>query len=345
MSDQHASQAIPGTSAPDQAGKAPSALQRALSKLGWVGGEPSEAAQIALNTSTLPQDASAGDKGTPTPTPEATKGSEGIITQTEVTNQQASKQFAALARQEKAIRALEAQVKAEKAAIEQARAALPTWKPEEVTDFEQYRALKGSKKYDEALRHLGLTYEELTEYQLTGKLPEKAPESAASKELADFKAELRQKEENQLRVAQEAQKQAYDKALEDFRKATNEFILTNKDKYELIDIHAAQEVVLAVIETNYQRSVAAGQPRVMTIAEAADLVEADLQKRIEASLASKKLSAKGKSPEAPATSSQPTKEQQARTLTNAMTASTTPSTPARNEKDRVARALAALSKK
>lgn len=83
--------------------------------------------------------------------------------------------------------------------------------------------------------------------------------------------------------------------------------------------------------------------KVLSIPEACDLVEAYLEKQVEKSLATKKLSSKVSRPqEEPNATPQPS-AQQRKTLTNTNYTSSTPSLVSpRVESDRMSRALAAL---
>lgn len=193
----------------------------------------------------------------------------------------------------------------------------------------------------EALKTLGWTYDQITEYMLQNKVP-------VDKHITDVRNELEQFKKQQLEEKQKAAEEAKQAAeaqatqvIDSFKVQINDFITTNKDTYELVNLHEAQDIVFATIETHFENT-----KKVLTIQEATDLVEKYLEDRIEQSTKTKKLASKYRLPEPNVEKKTEPTFSEPKTLTNSMTTGSSPGLPqARNEEDRIKRALAALDGK
>lgn len=239
--------------------------------------------------------------------------------------------FSALARKEAELHRQREAMKAEKDAIRQAHA--------QVVAFEE---AKQAAKRDPlaALEALGLTYEQITEQMLNGKQP------TASAEVAQVREELQR-----LRVEQEASRakaeaaaaarlQAEQQAIiEEARTSAVAHVEANASRYELTTINNAATLVPQVREQHFART---GQ--LLTIEQAADLVEKHFEGIADRVAKAQKVQTKLQQRAAPAPAATPPAAQ--RTLSNALTASTStaPAGP-RTDADRIRAALARLEGK
>lgn len=250
--------------------------------------------------------------------------------------EKASQRFAALARKEKATREAEAKLSQRGKELEAREA--------QVKAFEEAKA---NKDYSKAAEIIGLSYEEWTQYLLNDNKP--TPELQAKDALSEvekLRNELAEKEKKAEEDRKKAAEEEYNQTVIEFKQEVNDFLLTNKAEYELIATTGTQEVVLAVIEQHFQATSKEGNPKVLSIKEAADLVEADLLEKAKKAAAISKVLAKPTPPSGTKEEiKQPTSAQQPRTLTSTMTSSSGPSSPALTEEDRIKRALAKLDKK
>lgn len=281
----------------------------------------------------------------PTPTqaaperPEAEGGApEGAPTTPEAPKEElASSKFAALARREKAAqirvqeaKELEAKIAAREAAIAEKEARLEA--------FEAKR--KGAKLNPKAfLDESGLTYQEITEYFLNDEKPTVSAETASIREeMNAWKKEQEDRETKAAEDAAQAAREAADAQIAAYKVRLTEFVTTNADDYELINLHEQHDLVFETIQTHFEQS-----KKVLSNKEAADLVEKYLEEQIEKSVSTKKMQSRfGKKEE-------PTPERDApkgssTTLTNTLTSSAAPSMLSpKLENDRMARALARLN--
>lgn len=238
--------------------------------------------------------------------------------------------FSALARKEAELHRQREAVKAEKAAIEEAH--------RQVVAFEEARH---AAKRDPiaALQALGISYDDLTEHVLNGNKP------TASAEVAALREEL-----EALRVEQEAARAKAEEAaaarlaaehaavIEEARSEAVAFVESNSTRYELTTINGAATLVPQVREQHFART-----GKLLTVEQAADLVEKHFESLADRIATARKVQAKA-APTAPAPAATPPAER--RTLSNSLTASTSSAPPkARTEADRIRAALARLEGK
>jgi hypothetical protein len=236
-----------------------------------------------------------------------------------------SDRFAALAKKERAIQKQLAEIKAKEAQVK------------------QFETLKASATTNplEALKALGLSYEQITQFLLNGSKP--TPEL----EVAQVKSEVERLRQEQIvrdtqtkLAAQQAAEREYQQTLEDFNSEVRGYVQSNKDTYELTNMYQGEEIVLSTIEQHF-----ANTKRIMSIKEAADLVEAYFEEQIQAAQKTKKFQAK----QTPKVSEGQTKresvaKQSTPTLSNGLTSSAPSLLPAKTEQARMQRAIAALEK-
>lgn len=287
---------------------------------------------------------------TPTPTPEPEKKTEpvagatapAVTPETKTTpdpkpaepskeaGEFASK-FAALNKREKTLQEREAKVKESEKASKEGTASLET--------------LRGKAKANplDALKELGLTYEQVTQYILDGKMAPPPDEKYLSLEQKIQKMEDDKKaDETRAAEAKVAQATAA------FKQDIEKFVTSNTEKYGLIGDAKATELVYQVVEQHYAKTKEEGEARILSIEEACELVEKHLETEAEKWMSFPKIKAKlGKTSEkAPATPPSPTMKKEAETsvtLTNGdSSTSQGVKQPAKNRDDEIAEAAKLL---
>lgn len=242
-----------------------------------------------------------------------------------------AQRFAALSRKHKQIRAEAEQLKALKAQLAQKETKIKEWE-----DIKDPIA---------ALRAKGFSYEEATQYVLNNGQP--TPElqiKGVQEELAKFRQEQAEAEKVRAEQAVKLAQAQVEETITTFKSQVNEFVTSHPEDYQLIGIHESQELIYSTVEENFNRT-----GRIMSMKEAADLVENYLEERIEASLKAKRLSAKyGPRVEQPPASNPMAAaaqmlNQTTRTLSNTATAAASPANSApRTYQEAYERALAKL---
>lgn len=241
-------------------------------------------------------------------------------------------QFAALARQERAL-------VAKKQELSQIQEQLRT----EYQEVERFRALKEQAKLNpvEFLSTVGVSYDDLTQFLLQGKPPEA--------NVVQQRVEALEKARQADVERQKAQMQAEAKrVLEDHDANAVGFVKANADKYELTNLFNAQHEIPELIKLTYRRTFEQSrrdptvEPRILSFEEAADLVEKHYEEQATKFSASKKFSARV-APPAQVNGADKRTEPAAepRTLTNDLTVSAAGSVPPRTltEDERIQNAL------
>lgn len=146
-------------------------------------------------------------------------------------------------------------------------------------DYLEFKKLKAQAKADPltALEKLGLSYDEITEYVISGKHTKDPSVRALEEKLEKLEKEAREKEENAKKALEEAQ-------LNNFKESIKAKCLEKADDYELVNIWGAHNLVYSVIQEHYDKT-----EEVLPIEEAAKKVEAYLEKESEKYQGSKKL--------------------------------------------------------
>lgn len=244
--------------------------------------------------------------------------------------ERASDKFAVLARKE-------AEIYRRQQAVRQQQAELAR-QAEEIKAFQE---MKRSARLNpvEALKQLGLTYEEVTEYLMNDNKPTPSAEVMSVKqELEEFK---RQAAEEQRRFMEEQRSRAeaeQQEIVEQFHEEVSDYVAQHADTYELTSLYGGANLVWQVIEENFKQT-----QKLMSIPDAAKLVEEHYEELARKAQATKKFAAtqqKAASPQVPAQTQAP---RLGPTLTNDLTARATanPQRP-RTDEDRIAAALARL---
>lgn len=222
----------------------------------------------------------------------------------------------------------------------------------EKAEYEKFKGLKAKAKTNpmDYLSEAGLSYDELTQFVLNGGKPTEKDELQS---LRDEFNRLREEQANEKKQAQEqqtqAQKQAEAQAIESFKEEIGEFIKSNEATYELSAQRDAVDDILTTINDSFVISMnewnnngRVGQaPKLMSIKDAADIVEEFYEKEVLRLAETSKLKAKlGIGPKEDG--QQSSAKQPSKTLTNNMASTAASVIPAKNDHDRMRRALEKL---
>lgn len=201
----------------------------------------------------------------------------------------ASKQFAMLAQREKQLQRQREELAKERAELDRK---LSEWKSAQPKPKTPLEALEGDV----------------------------TPDMLAKATKAELEAFRRSWEEQQKKAQELAQKQAKEQAelaIQGFKDQISDFVKEKPDDYELIALNNAQESVYHTVEQFFQK-----HGRVLSIKEAADLVEKQLEQEIQ-TLLSKSKKLKPKQEQAPGPDDKARQDSASkRTLNNGMTTQT-----------------------
>lgn len=244
--------------------------------------------------------------------------------------EQESKRFALLAKKEKVLYSKSQEIKQREENLNQ--------KLNAVENFEKFkRQVKDNPML--ALEELGVTYNQITDYVLQGKMPNKTEFEIT--ELREEINALRREREDRDKKEEASRKSAAQvnvkETIDAFHQEIGDYISSHTDKYELASIYKQQAVNLAYqkVEDHFIKT-----KRVLSHEEALGLVEAEMEKEAERVMSAKKFQAR--------VQPQPLKEERKpqpgsqQTLSNQMTSSAPSFLPAKTEHDRMKRAFAAL---
>jgi hypothetical protein len=242
-----------------------------------------------------------------------------------------SKRFAMLAKKEKALFAQDQKNKADRAEIE--------LKLKKIEEFETLKA-KVRDNPTHALDVLGTNYDDLTKFQLTGKMPNGPDQKIEhlSKLIEQMRADSASREAKALEDAELSKKARAEETASAFQGKIRDYTKSNSDKYELICLNEANHLVFNKIAKHFDDT-----QRLLSIEEGSDLVEKELEVLAEKNARSKKLLARLTPQPQGGDKKQPT-QAQPRTLNNNMTSSAPSLLPPATERERMERALAALSR-
>ena len=241
-----------------------------------------------------------------------------------------SDRFAALARKEAEVFRKQQAVRAQQAEI--ARQA------EEIRAFQEAKRQAALNPID-ALKQLGLTYEQITEYVLNDNKPTPSAEvQSVRQELEEFKRVQREEqqrlvEQQKAMIAQEQQQ-----IISAFRDEVNDYVTQHSETYELTALYGGHNLVSDVVEEHFKQS-----GKLLTIPEAAKLVEEHYEDLARKAQATKKFAATQQKVASPQGQTTATAPKIGPTLSNDLSAVATaaPKSP-RSDADRIAAALARL---
>jgi len=216
---------------------------------------------------------------------------------------------------------------------------------------EEIRAFQAAKQQAltnpiEALKQLGLTYEDITKFVLNDNQPTPELETASlRREIEEVKRQTQADRERLLKEQRDAAMQEQQGIIAAFREEVADYVGQHADTYELTNLYKGESLVSDVIEEHYNEQVRAGvrNPKLLTIPEAAKQVEEYFESEIRKAQATKKFAATTQAVASPQNGSPAAAPKLGPTLSNNLSASVTsnPQRP-RTEAERVAAALARL---
>jgi len=177
---------------------------------------------------------------------------------TEAASQPLSPQFVALAKKEQAIRKARQELKAQQEAFEREKA--------------NYVAKESLRENPlSALNELGLTYDKLTELQLSQQNPD--PNQQTLEQLEKLKAQLEERLTSFDKRLEDRDKQAYDAAVNQIRRDV-ELLVDSDPTFETIKASGEIGTVVELIEKVFHK-----EGNILSVEEAAKLVEDALVER------------------------------------------------------------------
>jgi hypothetical protein len=148
----------------------------------------------------------------------------------------------------------------------------------------------------EALKRHGWDYDKLTQLQLNENrpTPDMVAKATVKEEISAYEKRMQEERQKELEKFKEEEKKHFEATLKEFREEVQNFIKApeQQDTCELINLHDANEIVLATIEEHFQNTKKAGKPEVMSIKQACDLVENYLEEQVTKSINTRKWTKK-----------------------------------------------------
>ena len=198
---------------------------------------------------------------------------------------QFASKFAALSRKEKALRDRESEYESKFEEMERRLAEYEAQSQEPEVDWEHMLRNDPLRALEEA----GLGYDKLTELALNdGKLTPDMQLAAMRQELEnDYQRKFEELEERLNAKEQSEVESYYDAVQENFQDQISGVVMSDPDRYELVQASEASGLVYDVIEEHYNET-----GRVLDIEEAADAVESYLEEEAGKLMKLKKLSSR-----------------------------------------------------
>lgn len=149
----------------------------------------------------------------------------------------------------------------------------------EFSEFQEFKKLKANAKTDplSVLEKLGLSYDEITDYVISGKHTKDSSVRALEEKLANMEKEAKEREEKAKKDLETAQ-------LQQFQEQIKNECLKNPDDFELVNVWGAHNLVYNVIQAHYDKT-----EEILPVQEAAKKVEAYLEEESKKYQGSKKL--------------------------------------------------------
>jgi hypothetical protein len=239
--------------------------------------------------------------------------------------------FAMLARKEQDLLRKQQAVKQQQAVL--ARQA------EEIRQFESLRKQATLNPLD-ALKSLGLTYEQITEYVLNDNKPTPNAEvQALRSEIEEYKIQARREQEEILKQQRAMQEQEQQAIINNFREEVTDYVSQHSDTYELTNLYGGANLVYGLIEEHFTQT-----GKIMELPEAAKLVEEHYEDLARKAQQAKKFAATRQEVAQAQGQAAAAAPKLGPTLTNNLSASVAAAGPKsqRSDADRIAAALARL---
>lgn len=199
-----------------------------------------------------------------------------------------SSKFAALSRKEKMLKQRETQVSQQMQQFQQQMEAMKAENAKLKQEYEQYRqGIKSSPL--QKLQEEGLSFDDLTNMQLNEQNPTpemliKRTKQEAMSEIEKLRKELAEEKARQAEEKKRQEEEAETKTVEQYKSQLAEHVEANAEKYELITLNEASDLVFQVAEEYYN-----SEGRLLSAEEAADYTEKYLEEKAKKLLNAKKF--------------------------------------------------------
>lgn len=191
----------------------------------------------------------------------------------------------------------------------------------------------------DAIKELGTDYNAITEYQLgEGKLTPERVATSVNEEIAALREELQKTKLSFEEREQQKKQEENDRILQNFSASIVETVKNSSDKYPAVNAFDGAPVIYEMIQKRWHDTN--GQ-HLMTIDEAAELLEKDLGGLVEKLLQTPKYASR-LNPQSKKEDSAKTSLSKPKTITNELTTSAPSMLPPKTENDRIKRALEKL---
>ena len=225
-----------------------------------------------------------------------------------------SSKFAALSRKEKQLKQQEQQWRQQQQTLSQQMAEIKAENEKMKREYEEYRKnIKAAPL--KAMEQEGYTFEQLTEMQLNNQNP--TPEMMMKQMRAElesgYKLELEQLKKQIADEKLQQQEAAESQTVQHYKSQIGEHISGNPDKYELINLNEASDLVFQVATEFYE-----SEGRILSAEEAADFTEKYLEEEAKKVLNAKKFKAQQFKPKSdlPGEKLQALQKEKSQTLSN-----------------------------
>ena len=165
-----------------------------------------------------------------------------------------------------------------------------------LAEFENLKSTNPMK----ALELLGLSYQDLTQTALNdGSVPPEVQVRKVEEKFDSYIKAQQLAEQEKAETAQRQAKQQEEKVIGDFKAEITSFINADPKTYELIKFEGLEELIYDTIDENYNRTIdpQTGIGKIMSIKEAADKIEAMLDKKYEDARKLEKFAKQTKAPQ------------------------------------------------
>lgn len=244
----------------------------------------------------------------------------------------------------------EAAIHREKEAIKEERRQMA----ETAARLKKYEDLETNKPDPIALLMAhGYTYEDATNFVLNNN--KNTPEIEIKRLKDDLEKDRSERKAQEMKAKEDSERQhkeAQEQTLTNFKVEIHDFVTENQEAFELTNLYEAHDLVFDVIDQHWKRQIEEGaeKPKVLSTKEAAEMTEKYLEDLVDKTLETKKWASRfepklagKKAPPTPSGKAPTIQTQSSTTITNHMNGNSSPSMlPAKNETDRISRALAAL---
>ena len=251
-----------------------------------------------------------------------------------------SAKFAALSRKEKQLKQQESQWRQQQQSLSQQMSELKSENEKMKREYEEYRKnIKTSPL--QAMEKEGYSFEQLTEMQMNNQnpTPEMLIKQMRSELESGYKSELEALKQQIASEKQQQQEAAETQTVTHYKSQINEQVASNPDKYELISLNEASDLVFQVATEFYE-----SEGRILSAEEAADFTEKYLEEEAKKVLNAKKFKAQQFKPKSDLPSSKgPTlQKEKSQTLSNDLSTEVPVSTSRKLTRDEEIEAAAKL---